>query len=70
MIVLGVTDPIGEDNAAAVLVDGQLVAMVEEERLNRVKHAPNMPPVRRSPGVSSRPRLRPSQRGPDRGRLR
>ncbi|MEZ5099323.1 MAG: carbamoyltransferase C-terminal domain-containing protein [Thermoleophilia bacterium] len=44
MIVLGVTDPWGEDNAAALLVDGALVAMVEEERLNRIKHAPNMAP--------------------------
>lgn len=46
MIVLGVTDPIGHDSAAAILVDGQLVGMVEEERLNRIKHARNMPPTR------------------------
>lgn len=46
MIVLGVTDPIGHDNAAAILVDGELVGMVEEERLNRVKHARNMLPTR------------------------
>ncbi|HEY2777898.1 MAG TPA: carbamoyltransferase C-terminal domain-containing protein [Gaiellaceae bacterium] len=39
MIVLGVTDPVGDDNAAAILVNGELVAMVEEERLTRVKHA-------------------------------
>lgn len=46
MIVLGVTDPIGHDNAAAIIVDGELVAMVEEERLNRIKHASHMPPTR------------------------
>lgn len=46
MIVLGVTDPVGDDNAAAILVDGELVGMVEEERLNRIKHARNMPPTR------------------------
>lgn len=46
MIVLGVTDPVGDDNAAAILVDGELVGMVEEERLNRIKHARNMAPVR------------------------
>lgn len=46
MIVLGVTDPHGNDNAAAILVDGQLVGMVEEERLNRIKHADKMPPVK------------------------
>ena len=46
MIVLGVTDPIGDDNAAAILVDGELVGMIEEERLSRVKHAPATAPVR------------------------
>lgn len=46
MIVLGVTSPLGHDNAAAILVDGELVGMVEEERLNRIKHARNMPPTR------------------------
>lgn len=44
MIVLGLTDPICRDNAAAILVDGELIAMVEEERLNRIKHAPHMVP--------------------------
>jgi carbamoyltransferase len=46
MIVLGVTDPIGDDNAAAILVDGELVGMIEEERLSRVKHAPATAPIR------------------------
>ncbi len=44
MIVLGLTHPISWNNAACVLVDGRLVAMVEEERLNRIKHAPRMAP--------------------------
>ena len=44
MIILGVTHPISWNNAACVLVDGKLVAMVEEERLNRIKHAPRMAP--------------------------
>jgi len=43
MIILGLTHPISWNNAACILVDGQLAAMVEEERLNRVKHAPRMP---------------------------
>jgi carbamoyltransferase len=43
MIILGLTHPISWNNAACVLVDGKLVAMVEEERLNRIKHAPRMP---------------------------
>ncbi len=42
MIILGITHPISWNNAACILVDGQLVAMVEEERLNRIKHAPRM----------------------------
>ena len=44
MIILGLTHPISWNNAACILVDGRLVAMVEEERLNRVKHAPRMAP--------------------------
>ena len=46
MIILGVTDPFGFDNTAAILVDGELVGMVEEERLNRIKHAANTSPTR------------------------
>ncbi len=44
MIILGVTDTVCQDNAAAILVDGELIAMIEEERLNRIKHAPRMVP--------------------------
>jgi carbamoyltransferase len=44
MIILGLTHPISWNNAACILIDGQLVAMVEEERLNRIKHAPRIAP--------------------------
>jgi carbamoyltransferase len=44
MIILGLTHPISWNNAACILINGQLVAMVEEERLNRIKHAPRMAP--------------------------
>ncbi len=44
MIVLGLTHPISWNNAACILVNGNLAAMVEEERLNRIKHAPRMAP--------------------------
>lgn len=44
MIILGLTHPTSWNNAACLLKDGQLVAMVEEERLNRIKHAPRMAP--------------------------
>ncbi len=45
MIILGVTHPVSWNNAACILVDGKLIAMVEEERLNRIKHAPHMAPM-------------------------
>ena len=44
MIILGITHPISWNNAACILVDGKLVAMVEEERLNRIKHSPRIAP--------------------------
>ena len=42
MIVLGINAYHG-DSSAALLVDGQLVAAVEEERFNRVKHWAGIP---------------------------
>jgi carbamoyltransferase len=45
MIILGLTHPVSMNNAACILVDGNLVAFVEEERLNRIKHAPHMAPT-------------------------
>ena len=45
MIILGISHPMSWNNAACLLIDGQLVAMVEEERLNRQKHAPSCPPI-------------------------
>jgi carbamoyltransferase len=46
-IILGVNgfSGVGHDAAAALLVDGVVVAAVEEERLTRVKRAPGMPPT-------------------------
>ncbi|HEX4150470.1 MAG TPA: carbamoyltransferase N-terminal domain-containing protein, partial [Pirellulales bacterium] len=42
MILLGLNAFHG-DSAAAILVDGQMVAAVEEERLCRVKHWAGFP---------------------------
>jgi carbamoyltransferase len=42
LIILGVTHPISYNNGACILVDGKLVAMVEEERFNRFKHSPRV----------------------------
>ncbi|MBS1257935.1 MAG: hypothetical protein MAG551_00988 [Candidatus Scalindua arabica] len=46
MIILGVTHPVVWNNGACILVDGKLIAMVEEERLNRLKHAVDIPAER------------------------
>jgi carbamoyltransferase len=43
--VLGLTATISWNTAAAVVRDGRLVAAAEEERFNRIKQAPRMPPV-------------------------
>jgi len=43
-ITLGLTGPIGHDPAAALFVDGELVAAAEEERLIRRKHAKEQSP--------------------------
>jgi len=39
MIILGLSGAVGHDASAAILVDGKLVAAVEEERFLRDKHA-------------------------------
>lgn len=40
MKILGITHPYSWNTAAALIVDGKLVAFAEEERFTRVKHAP------------------------------
>src|ERR1700693_5990358 len=42
MIILGI-NAYHANAAAAIVVDGQLIAAVEEERLNRVKYAAGLP---------------------------
>ncbi|MDM8517349.1 carbamoyltransferase C-terminal domain-containing protein [Desulfobacterales bacterium HSG16] len=44
MVILGITHPISQDNAACLLIDGKLIAMAEEERFVRIKFAPRMFP--------------------------
>ncbi len=48
MKVLGIGPPCGHDPAACLLVDGKLVACVEEERFTRVKHASGQIPLNAS----------------------
>jgi len=45
VVVVGVSGVFGHDAAAAVVVDGRLVAAVEEERFTRRRHAPGALPV-------------------------
>ena len=45
MIILGLGSPFGHDPAASLLVDGELITSVEEERFVRKKHAFGMPPI-------------------------
>lgn len=46
MIIIGTTHPISWNNAACLLIDGNLIAFAEEERFTRLKHAPRMYPQR------------------------
>ncbi len=45
MKILGITPARAHDPSAALLVDGKIVAAVEEERLNRIKHSTDRNPV-------------------------
>lgn len=44
MYILGLTHPYSWNTAAALIHDGRLIAFAEEERFNRIKHAPRMFP--------------------------
>src|SRR5579875_217798 len=45
MIVLGIAGALGHDASAALVINGELVAMAEEERFTRRRHAWNSVPV-------------------------
>jgi carbamoyltransferase len=44
--IIGTSHPISWNNAACLLIDGELIAFAEEERFTRVKHAPRAYPER------------------------
>lgn len=58
-VTLGLAGALGHDPAAALIVDGKLVAAVEEERLIRRKHAVNELPYRSALQCLQMARLRP-----------
>ena len=45
MKILGITPARAHDPSAALLIDGKIVAAVEEERFNRIKHSADLNPV-------------------------
>ena len=45
MRILGLTHPVGVDAAACLILDGKVVALYEEERFTRQKHALNCLPI-------------------------
>lgn len=46
MNILGVTPPISWNQSATIIKDRKVIAIVEEERFNGVKHSPRMIPVK------------------------
>ncbi|MDD4938258.1 MAG: carbamoyltransferase C-terminal domain-containing protein [Candidatus Shapirobacteria bacterium] len=46
MKILGLTAPMSWNSAAALVVDGKLIAAVEEERFNGLKHSPRILPLK------------------------
>ena len=45
MKILGIASPFGHDPSAALMIDGKVIAAVEEERFIRKKHADGEMPV-------------------------
>ncbi len=61
MITLGLAGAIGHDPAAALIVDGELVAAMEEERVLRRRHAKNEQPYHAARTCLRIAGIRPSQ---------
>ena len=60
MNVLGITHPIAENTAAALLVDGKIIAVGEEERFLRIKHASRVIPENSINHVLKQAQIQPS----------
>src|SRR5690349_8683993 len=59
MIVLGLGGAVGHDPAAALVVDGSVVAAADEERFNRIKHAKGLQPEQATKFCLSQAGLKP-----------
>ncbi len=44
MIIIGLTGPLSQDQTACIIKNGKLLAIAEEERFVRIKHAPRLVP--------------------------
>lgn len=60
LVTLGLSGSVGHDPAAAVFLDGELVAAVEEERLIRRKHAKGMMPYHAARFCLQQAQIRPA----------
>lgn len=60
MVILGLSGAINHDPSAAVYIDGELVAAVEEERLTRDKHAKGQMPLKSTEFVLNQAGLKPA----------
>jgi len=61
MLIFGVIQAPGCNNVAGIVIAGELVSLVEEERLNRFKHSPPVSLIR---SVLADP-LKPAMKGSD-----
>ncbi|MBI2617412.1 hypothetical protein HYW55_04720 [Candidatus Gottesmanbacteria bacterium] len=61
MNILGITAPLSWNQACAIVVNGNLVAVAEEERFNRMKHSPRIPPYRATEFCLSQSKIHPNE---------
>ncbi|MDD4625431.1 MAG: carbamoyltransferase N-terminal domain-containing protein, partial [Candidatus Pacebacteria bacterium] len=60
MNILGLTAPMSWNSAAAIVVNGKLIAAVEEERFNGLKHSPRIIPLKSIEFCLKQANLKPS----------
>jgi len=61
MKILGLTAPMSWNSAAALVVDGRLIAAVEEERFNGLKHSPRIIPIKSIEYCLKQAKLKPDE---------
>lgn len=61
MKILGLTAPMSWNSAAALIIDGKLIAAVEEERFNGLKHSPRIIPIKSIEFCLKQGKIKPSE---------